>query len=345
MDHSYINNPAGYPARTFGSGDMVRRFGSLRLTPWLLILLALGVVSHHLHAGAGEWPLSIALALLAANLLTSVATHSSFRRHASLLVFHIALLIVISLAAIGRLTYLKGHVELSEGAAFSGRLAEFESGPLHAWGLNESRFINRGFTIYYDKGIRRAETENQVAWIDQHGQRQQTTIGDHQPLVLNGYRFYTTHNKGFAPTFTWIPGNGSAPVTGTIHLPSYPMREFRQARKWTMPGTDLELWAMLVLEERVIDAKQAFQFRIPERHHLIIRIGEDRHVLRSGERLPLANGEMIYHGLKSWMGYRVHYDWTRPWILAACLLGICALAWHYAAKHLHQPWLSEGTAD
>ena len=49
-----------------------------------------------------------------------------------------------------------------------------------------------------------------------------------------------------------------------------------------------------------------------------------------GQRtLRLADGTLRYDSLGSWMGYKVDYDRTRPWLLATCLLALCALSLHY----------------
>ena len=60
-------------------------------------------------------------------------------------------------------------------------------------------------------------------------------IGDQTPLVLEGYRFYTTSNKGFAPVFVWQPAGGAA-ERGSVHLPPYPVLQFAQQVEWTPPG-------------------------------------------------------------------------------------------------------------
>ena len=41
-------------------------------------------------------------------------------------------------------------------------------------------------------------------------------VGDDTPLVLDGYRLYTTSNKGFAPLLTWQQ-NGAPAVHGVLH--------------------------------------------------------------------------------------------------------------------------------
>jgi len=323
------------------AGAALRRglapLASLRLTLVFIALLGAAVVATYLSELRSPWPLAAVLALIAVNLACAVLANAVFRRQTPLLVFHLALMAIALLVAAGRLTYLKGQLELSTGETFGGELTQSESGPWHRWGLGEARFTSLGFTIAYHPGIKRDRTENTVVWNDGTGRQQRGVIGDNQPLVLNGYRFYTSPNKGFAPLFTWYPAQG-APHRGTIHLPSYPMNEYRQALEWTVPGTGITLWTMLQFDEVLLDPGRASQFRPPEKHTLVVRAGEARHELGPGQRLALAQGVLAYEGLTTWMGYNVFYDWTMPWVLAACLLAVASLAWHFARKFAARSW-------
>ncbi|OYU68100.1 MAG: hypothetical protein CFE45_43430, partial [Burkholderiales bacterium PBB5] len=40
----------------------------------------------------------------------------------------------------------------------------------------------------------------------------------------------------------------------------------------------------------------------------------------------------VYEGLRTWMGYRVAFDPTLPWLLASALLAALALGVHYTLK-------------
>jgi cytochrome c biogenesis protein ResB len=318
-------------------GAWLARLASLRLTLAAIAALGAGVLGSYTGALEGTWGLSAPLGVLAVNLAAAVLTNAAFRRQAALLVFHFALLAVVLLAAAGRLTYLKGRLELSTGETFSGELSQSERGPWHASRLASAAFTNEGFTIGYSAGVRRDETRNAVSWTDAAGRARRATIGDQQPLVLAGYRFYTSSNKGFAPVFAWQP-KGGAPRVGTIHLPAYPVHEYRQALDWTLPGTDVGVWTMLAFDDVLLDPDRPSQFRLPERHTIVVRIGEDRRVLAPGGRVELAQGVLVYQGLTTWMGYTVFYDWTLPWLLAACLVAAAALAAHFWAKFAQQPW-------
>ena len=312
------------------------RLASLKLTLAALGLLAAGVLTYYLGMVAGTWSLAVPLALLAANLGAAIAVNPVFRAQLPLLVFHLALLALAALAGIGRLTYLRGEVELSTGETFAGRLVREDAGPLHASRLAEIPFTSEGFTISYSPGLKRNETRNRVAWTEGAAVRH-AVIGDQEPLRLKGYRFYTSSNKGFAPLVAWRAPDG-ATHRGTIHLPSYPVNDYRQAQEWTPPGASGALWIMLDFDEVLIDPDQRSEFRLPAEHALVVRAGESRTVLRPGERVALAGGVLAYEGLTTWMGYTVFYDWTLPWLLAAALVAVASLGWHFWRKFAKEKW-------
>lgn len=320
-----------------GAWRPVRRLASVRLTLGLIALLALGTVVALQVEDARTWPMVVPLALLAVNLLAAIATNGVFRRQTWLLVFHLSLVALLLLVAAGRLTYLKGHVGVTEGASFEGVLAVDERGPWHAGPLAAVRFVNAGFDIDYAPGWQRGATRNRVRWQTPEGRWKQAVIGDQTPLVIAGYRFYTTFNKGFAPMFRWDDGKGST-LYGSVQLPSYPLNEYAQAAEWTPPGSTTRIWVMLDIDEVVIDPEDHAAFRLPERYTLVLRVGEARHELHPGDTLALPDGTLTFDGLRSWMGYRVFYDWTLPWLLAACVLAVASLAGHFWQKFAARPW-------
>ncbi len=315
---------------------MTRALGalaSLKLTLAILALMGTGVLYAYF-SGEGTTALVLPLALLALNLVAAVLANPVFRRQTALLVFHLALLAIVLLVAAGRLTYLKGQLELAEGESFSGKLTAAEAGPWHGWRLEQAAFTNLGFQIDYAPGLMRGSTRNRVAWTDSEGQGREALIGDQHPLLRAGYRFYTTPNKGFSLIFTWRPRAGQ-PVRGTVNLPSYPANAYGQAKEWQPPGSGLRLWTMLAFDEVLIDPERPSVFRLPQRHSVVVRVGAAggaRQELLPGARLALAEGELVYEGLSTWMGYHVFHDWTLPWLLAAALVGILSLGWHFRMK-------------
>lgn len=299
--------------------------GSLRTT--LALFALLGVV---IFARPDRWGLGLALGALALNLLAALVVHPVLRRQLPLLVAHLALLVLVVGVGVGRLMALDGRFELTEGVPFDGTLLDQRSGPLHRPALHRLAFVQQGFEIDYAPGRRRGATRNTVTWTDADGQARQAVIGDHRPLVLDGYRLYTSPNKGFAPILVWHPVAGE-PLRGSVHLPSFPVHELAQSRRWSLPGGP-EVWVQLALDETLIDPGRADAFRLPGAPRLVVRSGDQRAELAPGGHIALPGGTLVFESLRSWMGYRVTYDPTLPWLLAASLVASLALGWHYAVK-------------
>lgn len=338
QQRALIQASTGGHALPSGWRGCLAELGAVRLTLWLIGVLALGVLAIHLDLGSPGWTLAMPLGALAFNLASAIAVHPAFRRQGALLVFHLALLAVVALAAAGRLTFLKGTLELSDAVQFAGELKSEESGPLHDRAIVQLEFASLGFSVHYEPGMKRAQTRNRVTFVDERGARRETVIGDDTPLRLGGYRFYTTPNKGFAPEFIWIPANGAGASRGTLHLPSFPAQLARQVTQWTPPGASRPLTVRLEIDERIVDLEGRWSLRLPKAHSLhVIEAGRDA-VLRPGDAGRLREGTLHYVGLRMWMGYSVYYDWTLHWMLAASALAGFALAWHFVAKFAQQSW-------
>ena len=315
------------------------RLSSLRLTLVAILALFSGVCWAYLREDTlGPWPVVVPLALLALNLLAAIVTRPVFRRQVPLLSFHLGLLALVLLIGIGRMTYLDGWVEILQGSAFEGRLHHQEQGPWHFGDLESVRFVNEGFVIDYKPGLSRGKTFNRVRWTDESGAEQTAVIGDHYPLVLNGYRFLTTFNKGFAPVFEWQPSDGGPRQVGAVHLPSYPLNSFSQTQSWTPPDSGAEVWMQLDLPEEVIDPEKASLWKLPETYSLVVRVGETRHVLEPGDAVTLADGRLKLLELRSWMGYSVTHDWTLPWLFGASTFAVISLGWHLWRRVRRQDW-------
>lgn len=309
---------------------------SLKLTAAALVLLAGGVLWAYLDRTYAVPAMVAPMGLLALNLAAAILTNPKFRRQGALLVFHVALLALVLLAAAGRLTYLNGRVELATGEAFTGELLDAERGPLHPARLERAAFVNEGFQIDYAPRWKRLETRNQVRWRSARGE-EVGVIGDQTPLVLEGYRIYTTSNKGFAPVFLWQPAKGPA-QRGAVNLPPYPVMQFGQQVQWTPPGTSATVTLKLPLEGELIDYEKRSGFRLPARHDLEVVTEKGVQRLAPGATLELAGGRLRYEGLTTWMGYVVFYDWTLPWLLAAAMLAAGALGWHFWRRFVARPW-------
>jgi ResB-like family len=309
---------------------LIAHVGSLRHTLALVALLAAVVLLR-----PAWWPLALLMGALALNLLAALVVHPALRRQLPLLVSHLALLALVVGVALGRLLALDGRFELTQGVPFDGSLLDREAGALHVPRLQQLSFRHDGFEIDYAPGRKRGATRNSVTWQGDDGQPRSAVIGDHRPLVLQGHRFYTSPNKGFAPLLRWVPEQGQ-PVRGAVHLPSFPAHELRQSREWALPD-GRTVWVLLQTAQPLIDPQAHTRFEMPRDHHLVLRVGELRAELRPGQRLPLPGGTLVYEELRTWMGYRVAYDPTLPWLLAAALVSALALALHYALKFRTQP--------
>lgn len=321
----------------------LRSLASLKLTVAVIVALGAGALATANQWLPPTWALAAPLFVFALNLGAAVLTHPAFRRNLALLVFHLGLIAIVALAACARLTYLEGIVELTIGEEFSAAAVQATHGPLHANRLHDVRFRNEGFDIQYDEAMRRIRMRNTVLVAEANAKARRVEIGDNVPLVHSGYRILPTSNKGFAPVFTWLPSDPRPSERGSVHLPSYPLHEYRQALEWTLGGQ--KLWTMLQFDEVLLKPGERSQFRLPSEHRLIVRIADRRYEIQPGEHVQLASGTLRYEGLSAWMGYSVSADWTKPWLLAACLVAALSLAWHFWRKFVGQPWLRSNAGD
>lgn len=319
----------------------LRALASLRLTLGLLLLLLLFAAVFLVNRSVPSLWLALPLGLLALNLLAAILTHAAFRREPALLAFHLALLALVVLAALGRLTHFSGQAEVTVGDGFDDSIVVRQGGPWHDDRLAQLRFRLEGFSIDYtplEGAAQRGATRATVRWLDGQGNERQGVVGDHNPLVLEGYRFYTTHNKGFAPVFLWQPTSG-APQQGSVHLPAWPAHEFGQSIDWTIHGTTHRLWGELRFDEVILDPQRPSRFRIPREHQLLLSVGGVRHVLQPGQWIDFPDGRLTYKELRTWMGFAVYHDWTLPWLFAAGVMAVLSLGWHYWRRCAAKPWL------
>lgn len=310
----------------------VQFLGSVKLALFGMGLLAIGAgLSYGNPDDVSVWVLIAPLALLSFNLLVAIIINPRINRRPGLLVFHLGLLGVVLLAAIGRLTFLDAHVELLQGTAFSGNdILDVKKGPWHSGDLDKVAFVQGPYSVEYSARMVRGLTHNNVLVANSEGQLEPREIGDDRPLISEGYRFYTTFNKGFAPILTWEPTSG-APVTGAIHMPSYPLYEHKQDNHWTPPGSEaIKFWLRLDTGLRqdsawVLDGEKASGV-------LVINSSGKRVELRVGETVALKGGTLRYERLSTWMGYRIFYDPTIQLLFWVSVLGVFGLFAHFWQK-------------
>ena len=319
--------------------------GSTRFTLVGMALLGVGAaLSYDNPVTTPVWVLVIPLLILAFNLLLAIIINPAINRRPGLLLFHLGLLSIITLAAIGRLTSMEAHIELVDGAAFDpDSLFDVRQGPLHDGHLERIRFIQQGYSVEYRPQMKRGLTYNHILLADDNGRVEPRVIGDDRPLLLAGYRIYATSNKGFAPRMTWVADDGTS-VSGSINMPSYPLLYFRQANEWTPPGGPaIKFWLQLEtgLKE---DAAWVLQ---PERASgtLVVNQSGRRVELQPGESLALPGGTLHYDQLSGWMGFKVSYDPTLPWLFVSAILTVLGLFIHYWRKFSAEPMLLKAGED
>ncbi|HET8745410.1 MAG TPA: hypothetical protein VFM98_07385 [Ramlibacter sp.] len=305
----------------------VRILAGTRLTMAGFALLAAGTLAAYNLADAPVWWMVAPLALLALNLAAAIVLRPALRS-GGLGLFHVALLAGLLVAGWGRLTHLDGRVEVTEGAPLDAAQVEVTAaGPWNDGAWRRVEFLQGSWEVDYAPGVRRGHTRSTV-WLP--GEREPRTVGDDTPLVLAGYRFYTTSNKGFAPVVSW-QREGEEAVAGALHMPSYPVQDWNQANAWTAPdGQALKFWLRI---EQAIPEHSAWTLAartIPAT--LVVEAQGQRHELRPGDAIRTGSATLRYERLSGWMGYRIFYDPTLLPLLAIALAGIAGLAWHLWAS-------------
>lgn len=322
------------------AADVLRAAASLRLTVLLLLVLVAGALAVTGDAElAGTWVLSVPLAALAINLAAAIATNGVFRRQLPLLLFHLALIALLLLAALSRLMVLHGRAEVTSGTPFHG-LMQVDAGPWHIGALDQVMFVSEGFEIEYLPGPQTDLLRSRLRWRDEAGREQVGLAERNRPITLHGYRIAPSSNKGFAPVLRW-QRNGGASVVASVHLPPYPAQALKQSVTWRPDGAQEELWIHLDVADDLIPRDRRSQFRLPDRQTLVVRVGGHRFELDPGESLEVAGGRLEYRELRTWMGYTFFHDWTIPWMLAACVIAVISLSWHFWRKYAATPWNRE----
>ncbi|NMG44984.1 hypothetical protein GPA22_14750 [Aromatoleum toluvorans] len=305
---------------------------SPKLSAVFFVIMAAGALWAKAPGHSATLAMLVPFSLLTLNLLAAIVTNRRFRADLPLLVFHLALLALAVTLVVARLTYFEGQAAVTVGTSFDGNLIAEESGPLHTRRVAELRFTNLGFAEHQPDRGRYRTTYNRIRWQSGDGRTQTADIGDDVPLVLAGYRIYTSRYRGFSPVFRWTAAAGTD-EWGTVQLRDSNNGAFAGANDWTLPD-GRTAWLMVDTDDPAA-AREGAHVRTNlgaggEAQRLILRIDDARHTLSPGDQLELAGGTLTYVRLDSWMGYRIVADPTRPWLLGAVALGVIALVWFYA---------------
>ncbi len=314
---------------------MLRRLASLKLTLVGMFALAIGVLASYKMTNAPVGYVVAPLVMLFLNLVSALITNPRFRRQAGLLVFHYGLVAVIVVAAVGQMTQFKGRLEITQGQMFTPDMVQtVREGPWHPHDRLAAVYFRQGpLSVAYAPGLQRGRTRSQVAT---HEQRGMVSFGDNVPFEAAGYRFYTTSNKGYAVLFNWLGDHGQA-STAAIHLSSYPLRDWKQIRRWTTPGGS-EIEVELQLPQQVpLDRSWTLDSRDAAGAVKVALQSGRVQVLTAGDEIRVPGGRLRYQGLRMWMGYEVFYDATLSWLFAAAFIAVLGLVWHFWTKIWSQP--------
>jgi hypothetical protein len=265
-----------------------------------------------------------ALALLTLNLAAALLVNPAFRAQPALFGFHFGLLMLVIALGAGQLTRFKGHLELAEGQAFDPAVVVTDQrGWIEPQLPPEGTFRQGPIRVNYAAGLVRRETQSR-ATLAGGGQ---TRAGDGHPLVVDGYRFYLTHNKGFSALLRWEDRRGGPARRGTVNFPSFPRLAPQQNRQWHTPAGTL---LTLSLQPRSYPRDAAWRLgrEMSGERLWIESAGQGERELTIGEHLELQGGRLYLEGVGMWMGYRVFYDPSLPWVLLSALISVGFLACH-----------------
>ena len=309
---------------------LIRYFASTRLMLVGFGALGLVLIAKEFSLFSASWLVLAILSGLTLNLAAALIVTPRLRRETGLFIFHLGLLALLILAGVGRLTHFDGHVEVMEGNAFSASEVTPDSkGVLHPDWLQRIVFFQGPFSVDYAPGVKRAGTRSEVLVQSESGVEMRSA-GDDVPLVERGFRFYTTHNKGIAVVLTWLPTNGEA-ITGAVHMPGFPLFNWKQDNSWQPPnGPDLRFWLHL---DTPLQEDRAWTLSSDRVSGVLVVNAQGKRIeLKRGESATMDGGVLRFDELRGWMGYRIFFDPTLPWMLAAAMVAVFGLALQFWRK-------------
>jgi len=309
--------------------SILTRLASLELTlVGILGVITFSFVYNRMPEISTSW-IVVPLVLLSINLLAAILTNGAFRKQAALLVFHVCLLAVITLIGIGVMIRFDGHVEVVERERFDAANVQIsEMGMFHRMNLDAVAFTQRDVEVAYQPGLIRRSIRSEVIDHRETDDNRLITIGDRVSATFIDYRFVTTFNKGYAIVVLWSGSNGEL-QRGSINFPSFPEFEWKQINAWTTPGGDqllleLSLDAAAPRDEAWLLNSKNVQFAVDISGNELAS-----HTLQPGDSVQIGGGTLKIEDLRMWMGYRIDFNPLLPWIFAAAMLALIALAVHF----------------
>jgi cytochrome c biogenesis protein len=323
--------------RMHQSAVNVRRFkrlASLRLTWAAMLALVVTIVVARFSEHVDYVWIALPLALMVVNLLAALATNVRLRREPALIVFHLALVALCLLAGLDALTRFHGRIELVEGQSLqTAEVQVVERGIWHRLRLGEVVLKQGTIEVDFAPGLNRQQTRSTISTLES-GREKQLELGQARPLMLLGYRFATTPNKGHAIVLSWRGANGSV-MHGAVHFPSYPAQEWRQQRTWRTPAGETITLALQPHRRPPVDSAWVLRSDELRAETTLSAHGVSR-ALVPGKWHQLRGGALRLDEVRLWMGYRIDYQPLMQWMLFVALAGIAALACYFY-KRLWRP--------
>jgi cytochrome c biogenesis protein len=313
--------------------NVILYFASLKFTLIGMLLLASG--SMLIYGGdknVSIWVVTVPLLLMALNLLCAIVTNRKINRQSGLLIFHLGLLALVLLIAVGRLTHLDAQLEMTVGQRFNeGMLSEVKHGPLHLGDFSGISFIQGPYSVAYEPGLQRGPTSSHVRARMPDGTESDLVVGDDTPLIFGDYRLYTSFNKGFSVLLEWMPNQGASTV-GSVNMPSFPLNDYKQKNEWTPPGSNEVVKFWLRLDTPYDENGYWVLQKETSSGVLVVTVGDERVELEVGDSLQLNDGKLVYRDLSMWMGYTIFYDPTLRWLFFVSVIAVLGLGWHFWKK-------------
>jgi hypothetical protein len=308
--------------------NLLRSLASLKLTLAGIAALLGAVLLAYFSEDQSSVYLIAPLALLAVNLLAAIVFNPRIRQNSGLLMFHICLFMIAVLTMLSQLTSMKGRVAIVQGTAFdAGNVTVKQQGAWHPLDrLQQVEFVQGDIAVDYVAGLRRGTTRSQLL----PASNEAVVVGDNLAFASQGYRFYTTSNKGFAAIINWYSKDGQT-ARGAIHFPSYPLFDWKQQNQWQSPSGEQLEFSLAV--ETALDPERAWTLNNTGRGYIELTLPDKTvHKLQPGNTIELDGGLLEFEALRMWMGYTIFYDAFLAWFFAAALVGVAGLGWHYYLK-------------
>lgn len=312
----------------------VRRLASLRLAAVLIAnFFAVLVADAQGWIEATDPARIVLLVAMSVNLLASVATRwSPFTKKPALLLFHLALVAMIVLGAVGRLLYFEGSTAVVERERTTLAVPDSASGRFVPDRVSGARAALYELDTSY---FRADDMERTRALIGLYRGEEEVLRGDvlpNEPLVDGGLRVYLNRTRGYGAVF-WLEREGAPPEQGVIYFPEYVRHPEGQEQQLWLPGTSETLSCRLA-GTLPYTAEGPWSLKVAADEAVWVRLpgSADATRLGPGEAMGTPWGRLRLDSVRRYAVLTAVYDPAEPWIVGLAMFQACALGWHFLAR-------------